>query len=159
MDKALEKITKYDFLVNIVQGGAAVLVLNLVFKIETLTGNVIVDLIAIYFYGILSELIGNLFECILISAEIYEKIDYKKYSSLEGKDYRVRIISRKISMYKAIAGASILVIVLLFLNKNINYSLKPCCILVIFTFLMIIIIYNIKHQKKFLDERLKKQIH
>ncbi len=60
-------------------------------------------------------------------------------------------------MYKAIAGASIFVMIILFFNKNNNGCLNAYFILAIFTFLMITIIFNIKHQKNFLDEKLKKQ--
>lgn len=154
MDKLLERITKYDILVNCTPGCAIVLASRLIFNIDLLTNTILVDIFAIYFYGILAELLGTMFVLLLQKLDFITYAPYSKIIS-NSSNYKINIILRKVAMYKSLMGAIIILIFVWINRKNTcNIFLNDSIIFVYSTIIIFLLGCGINHQIDYLNKRI-----
>ena len=151
IEKILNKISKYDILINYIPGSVFVCCCKYFGIAELLFNNMIVDIPIIYFFGLLSELIGDLPIYILRKFKVINYANYDDFIKADKRYNKINIISRKVSMLKAIIGSHILLMIFIVVKK-LNSKVILFIIIIIFIVLEII---RINKEIGFIKARIK----
>ena len=110
IEKVLDKISKYDIIVNFIPGSVFVYCCKFFGQVDILYNNFLIDIPVIYFYGMLSELIGDALINFLKILKIVNYANYDDFLKADKRNSKVSLISRKVSMLKAMIGSHMIFI-------------------------------------------------
>ena len=156
MEKVIEKISQYNLFNNLFPGTLFIIIINNMFNLDILEYNILIITVMAYFVGIVLSRIGSLIiePCIKIKCQ-----SYTDYLVAEKNDPMVKQLLQEKNMYRTIL-ALILITLLCKIFQLISLKVKfnmNIIELIIGVLLLILFIFALKKQNKYICQRIKNQ--
>ena len=153
MEDLLKNISKYDFFVYLVPGCLMVVATKVLCGVNLLLDNVVIDCLAIYSYGIVSEIIGANTFVLFEKLKIVEYVTDEDYSIDSKETSKASAVSRRLNIYRSIVGAMVCSIIIACYNRYLSKLDRDNLILILISIILIIIIiasvkYQLAHMNK-----------